>query len=381
MRLLHTGDLHIGKMLHEFSLLEDQREILGQISRIAEEEKADGVILAGDLYDRTIPAKEAVLVFDEFLTGLIDAGRLVFAVNGNHDSGERLSFASALLEKRGLYIAGRFEGGLKKIVCTDEYGTVNVYLMPFVKPAQIKEWAGWEGDGFFYQQEAEAILGTAQIDTSERNVLVAHHFVTDCGREPELSDSDSRVQVGGTDQVEAALFSDFDYTALGHIHRSQQIGERAVYYAGSPLKYSFSEAGQEKSVLLIDLKEKGNITVTKRPLTPLHDMRRIRGRLQELIREEVVCAADREDYLSVTLTDKDELLEPIQTLRSVYPNVMQLIIEKDEGSEERSFSAVGDIRKKSSLELFSEFYEQVRGEKPDEERLCVVREALEEIEG
>jgi len=381
MRLLHTGDLHIGKILYEFSLLEDQRNILKQISKIAEEEKVDGVILAGDLYDRTIPAKEAVLVLDEFLTGLINMGKQVFAINGNHDSGERLSFVNTLLEEKGLYLAGKFENGLKKVIWQDEYGSINIYLMPFVKPVQIREWAGWEGEGFFYQQAAKAILSASFVNPLERNVLIAHHFVTDSGREPKLSDSDSRVQVGGTDQVEASLFSAFDYTALGHIHRPQQIGEKPVYYAGSPLKYSFSEAGQEKSVLLIDLKEKGNLTVTKRALTPLHDMRRIKGKLAELIQKDVVNAADREDYLSVTLTDKEELFDPIRTLRSVYPNVMQLILEKNEEQEEKGVSLTEDIQKKSSLELFSEFYEQVQGEKPDEERLSVVKEALLELEG
>ncbi len=371
MKLLHTGDLHIGKIVNEFSLIEDQRLFLQQIISIAVKEQADAVIIAGDVYDRAIPSAEAVTILDEFLSELIDSSIQVFMISGNHDSPERVGFADRILEKQGLYIAGSVAQGIKQVVLQDAYGDVNFVLIPFVKPSVV---------GAKNSQEAmEKMLQQVNYET-KRIVLVTHYFVTDRENNPELSDSETTINIGGLDNVEASLFDNFTYVALGHIHKPQKIGKHPVYYAGTPIKYSFSETNQSKGLNLVEIDEQGNTRVRQVPIKSLHDMRKIKGELQELMRPEIVHLGDRNDYLQVTLTNKEELIDPIGTLRTQYPNTMQLILEKNEieGKE----IDLGKLKKsKSLLELYQDFYEIVREDSLSGERMRVVLEAMKEAEG
>ncbi|MBO5279047.1 MAG: exonuclease SbcCD subunit D [Lachnospiraceae bacterium] len=359
MRFLHTGDLHIGKTVHEFSMLKDQSYILNQIAEIAKKERVDALLIAGDVYDRSVPPAEAVSVFDAFVEQIRNLGITIYVISGNHDSAERLSFASGLLKKQGLIIEGEADGKARQYRLSDETGEVCLYLLPYQKNTQLKE-------------ALEAVC----VDENAVNILMAHAFAVAGSELPKLSDSEVLPQVGTVDAVDVSLFDKFDYTALGHLHGAQQIGTGAVYYAGSPLKYSFSECNQEKSVWLVETQGR-NVSVKRWPLRPLHDMREIEGELSVLIREDIASLADREDYLSVTLTDREELLDAMGSLRTVYPNVMKLILKKNLAGEEMSWESAKQAREKSLPELFSEFYQAVRGEEPDEERLAVIREASE----
>ncbi len=392
MKFVHTGDLHIGKIVNGFSMIEDQRYILKQVYEISRREKADALVLAGDIYDRAIPPADAVVLFNDFLTDMVRAGIPVLMISGNHDSPERLGFADAILEEEGIYIAGVYKEELKKVEIADTYGNVSFVLMPFVKPASVGAKTSGEAVGNMLSMEKGGKEGNIDKDDMDkdntnkegedgiRRVLVTHYFVTDQGREPELSDGETTIHVGGLDNVEASLFDGFDYVALGHIHKPQKIGEREVYYAGAPLAYSFSEAGQEKGINLIEMGKKGEVTMRRIPIKPLHEMRRIRGKLQELMQPEVVGAAQAEDYIRAELTDEEELIDPIGTLRSVYPNVMQILLTKNERKESMDYISRPEEKKKSIPQLFLGFYEMIRGEKPDEGRMKVVEEAAKEAE-
>ncbi|MDE5891473.1 MAG: exonuclease SbcCD subunit D, partial [Acetatifactor sp.] len=344
MKFLHTGDLHIGKKLFEASILEDQAYILEQICGIALAEQVQAVVLAGDLYDRSVPPAEAVSLMDDFLTRLVQAGIPVIAISGNHDSPERISFGGKILEKQGLYMSGTYDGSLRRVEIDDGETRVRFVCLPFVKPAVVEETTSAgavakilqrEGllaeDGEKTDQEKEAVHvesieeGTAvHVENAEtadaepketvRQVLVTHYFVTgENGWTPQLSDSETGVDVGGIDNIPADIFSRFDYVALGHIHRYQQVGGRPIWYAGAPMKYSFSEARDTKSVNIVELRGQEEAVVTRKYLTPLHEMRCIKGRLEELISPKVVCAegVSSEDYIQATLTNREELIDPI----------------------------------------------------------------------
>lgn len=378
MKFLHTADLHIGKKVFGQSLIEDQSYILDRIYEIALKEKVDAVVIAGDIYDRAIPPADAVCLLDDFLTRLSGAGIPVIAVSGNHDSAERVSFAGRILEKQGLHIAGGIQEPLKTVAMEDAYGTVSFVCMPFVRPA--------EAGAATSAQAVEEILGKQPmaLAANRRNVLVTHFFVLgDGGEEPEISDSETDARVGGLDAVPASLFGCFDYVALGHIHKPQHMGKGHVYYAGSPLKYSFSEAQWEKSVNIVELAEPGNVTVRKAPLIPLRDMRILRGKLQELMEPERIAAEGEKigDYLQVTLTDREELIDPMGTLRSAYPNVLFIQMEKNMDNRGEGYVCCLPGRKKSTAQLFGEFYEMLKGEPLDEKRREIVEEAAEEAAG
>ncbi len=372
MRILHTADLHIGKSVHDFSMLEDQRAILTQITEILQREKIDVMLLAGDIYDRAVPSAQAVTLLDDFLTNVSHMKIPVIAISGNHDSPERLEFLNGVLEKQGIFISGIYRDVLKKVTFEDSYGKVTFVCLPYFRSGEL---------GFKSSQEvAENLLAEAQIDTTQRNVLLTHYFVTEQGRAPELSDSETALQVGGIDNVEAEVFRDYDYVALGHIHRPQQIGSRMMYYAGSPLKYSFSETNQEKSVNIITLGEKGDITVAKEILTPLHDMRKIRGTMAQIL--EAAPDTPDMDYIQVSLTDEEELYDPMGTLRSVYPNVMELILTKNLIREEQQGEKRRADRSRTPMQMFEDFYREVRGNEMDEARrelmIRIMKEAEEE---
>ncbi len=368
MRFLHLSDLHIGKRVNEYSMTEDQRFILGQILKLAEEAKPDAVLIAGDLYDRSVPPGEAVGLLDDFLTELCARGTPVFAVSGNHDSPERLEFGSRIMRKNGVALAGAFRGRPDETVLADRFGPVHLYLLPFLKPASAAPFFGEEAGTT--QDAVRCALAAGNVDPRERNVLVAHQFVTARGVRPERCDSET-LAVGGSDEVDSSLFGAFDYVALGHLHGPQHIGRPEVRYAGSPLKYSFSEARQQKSVTLAELGEKGKVEITPLPLTPLHDMREIRGPIDELTRPEIAAQGAADDYIRAVLTDRREVADAVGRLRAVYPNLMRI----DFGSlgarapEDSDSAASGDLEHRTPEDLFAEFYRKQNGrDLPETER-------------
>lgn len=381
MKLIHTADLHIGKIVNEFSMIEEQKNALTQILAIAKEEEADALIIAGDIYDRSVPSAEAVVVFDEFLNRAVELGISIFIISGNHDSPERVGFAQHILKNQKVYIAGIVDETIQPISVKDSFGEVNVYLLPFAKPATIRH---------LYQDETiqtcedgvRKVLEQANVDENQRNVLVTHHFVTSKGKEPEQCDSESELLLGGTQNVDAGVFNAFDYVALGHIHGAQRIGRDTIRYSGSPIKYSFSEVFQKKSVTVVDIREKGDVVVHYRSLTPIHDMRKIVGALADLTNESVYSQADVRDYLHVTLTDKQELFDPMGTLRSIYPNVMQIAFEKFENRENASNKNNTVVkREKSMYEHFADFYADITGDALQGEYEQCVREIIDELGG
>ena len=375
MKLLHLADLHIGKRVNEFSMLEDQRAILKQILDIAEQEKPDAVLIAEDVYDKTIPPGEAVSVLDDFLTGLAFLKLPVFMICGNHDSAERLSFGSRILRRQGITIAAAYDGTLEPVLLHDEYGPVELYLLPFIKPALAAP--------FFPEQELEStedavrsILESVPDQPDCRRVLVAHQFVTNRGELPQQSDSET-AYVGGSDAVDALVFHAFDYVALGHLHGPQKMLRDTIRYAGSPLKYSFSESRQKKSVTIVELLEKGNTLVRQIPLVPLRDMREIRGPIDQLTDPQVVNSANPEDYIHATLTDTEELMDPIGRLRRFYPNIMRLDFENRLSKEIKLKNAASgeDLSQKTTMELFEDFF-QMQNQKEMTQEQTQVMESL-----
>ena len=353
MKLFHLSDLHIGKRVNEFSMIEDQKYILKRILDLAEEEKPDGIILAGDIYDKQIPSAEAVQVFDEFITRLAGRAIPVFIISGNHDSAERLAFGGRLLNSRGIYLSPVYDGSVTKIPLKDQYGTVWIHLLPFIRPSTVRHVFENEADLVTdVQTAAETVIRHMEIDLKDRNILVAHQFVTGASR-CESED----VQVGGLDNIDAAVFTPFDYTALGHIHSPQNVGTDRVRYCGTPLKYSFSEVDQEKSITVVELEKKGTVRTSLLPLKPLRDMRKLRGTYLELTDRSFYRDMNREDYIQVTLTDEDDVPDGLQKLRVIYPNIMQLLYDNQRTKTTQEVDAAQAVEKKTEMELFYEFYE------------------------
>ena len=382
MKFLHISDLHIGKRVNEFSMTEDQKYILNQILQIAQREQVDAVLIAGDIYDKPMPSAEAVQMFDWFLTGLADLGKKVLAVSGNHDSPERIAFGGELMRGRGVYVSPVYRGEALEIALQDSYGEIRVHLLPFVKPATVRHALEErpEDEGGIrlpesYQEALEIAVKRMEIDVKKRNILVAHQFVTGAGR----CDSEE-VAVGGLDNVDARVFNAFDYVALGHIHSPQSVGRETVRYCGTPLKYSFSEAEQEKSVTIVELREKGQLTVSTVPLVPLHDMRKIRGSYLEVMSKSFYQDRDREDYVQITLTDEEDIPDGMQRLRTVYPNLMRLVYDNSRTREDRTVEAVGQVEERSEMELFGEFYEMQNNQTMSGEQAAFMEKLIEGLQ-
>lgn len=379
MKLMHLGDLHIGRRIGEFDLIEDQHYILHEILKIADEEKPDGVLIAGDVYDKSLPNVDAVELFDEFLTGLASRGLPVYMISGNHDSPERLGFGSKILSRNNIHIAGVFEGSLQKESAEDEYGPVNIWLLPYLKPALVRPYFK-ETVIESYDDALRAVVNAAKVDQSARNILVAHQFVTFMGREPERSESES-LSVGGLDNVDTSAFDPFDYVALGHLHGPQRVGRDSIRYCGSPLKYSFSEAQQHKSVTIVELRAKGEVEIRAIPLTALRDMRQIRGPIDAVI-EAAQNDEHKQDYIHATLTDEGELFDALGRLRAVYPNLMELDFENTRTTAAPSKTAAGgDVARKSPMTLFEEFYENQNGMELTEEERKIMLGLFEQAGG
>ena len=362
MKFAHIADLHIGKRVHDFSMLEDQRYILDQMLGIFEEQRVDGILIAGDVYDKVVPSAEAVQLFDEFITRLAKLKMPVYMISGNHDSAERLSFGAKLFESNDIYISQVYDGKVKKVGLEDEYGLVNVYLLPFLKPATVRH-ALQRDDIESYEDGVMAALQECEVDASQRNALVAHQFVTGADR----CDSEE-TSVGGLDNVSAEVFDEFDYVALGHIHRPQKMGRETLRYSGTPLKYSFSEVEHKKSVTIVELLEKGSVQISTVPLVPLRDMRKVRGTYMKVTAKESYTAENKMDYLQITLTDEEDVPGALQKLRTIYPNLMRLEYDNKRTRENREVQAVEAQEQKSELELFGEFYELLNNEPMKEEQ-------------
>ena len=373
MKLIHISDLHLGKRLNEFSMLEDQRYILEQIVTICVREKADALLLAGDIYDRPIPPVEAVRVLDQFLNALVAQGICVCAISGNHDSAERVAFGADLMKRSGVHLAGIYDGTTQRVTLTDKFGEVIVYLLPFIRPSVVRHALGRD-DIESYQDAVEAAIQQMNIDQTKRNILVAHQFVTGAGR----CDSED-VMVGGVDNVDASVFEAFDYTALGHIHSPQNIGANMVRYCGTPLKYSISEAKQEKSVTVIEMEEKGHVTVRTIPLVPKHDVRTIHGSYMEVTARTFYQGTDPSDYVQITLTDEEDIPDGIQKLRTIYPNLLSLGYDNKRTRAQQVIEPQETMKQKTEQELFEEFYEKQNNQPMSEEQSHFVKELLAKI--
>jgi len=377
MRFLHLSDLHIGKNVNGFLMLDEQRYAFEQITRYIENERPDAVVIAGDVYDRTVPGIEAVRLFDDFLTELASMNVTVMIISGNHDSPERLNFASRLLSDKKVFICGAFDGAVQKITMNDAYGDVNFWLLPFIKPLSVRSFfEGCEANS--YGDALAMVIDKADINDRERNVLVSHQFFTRIGITPERSESEMD-PIGGLDAIDTTLIERFDYVALGHLHGAQKVGAENIRYAGSPVKYSFSERDQKKSVTLVELKEKGQLNITLLPLTPIHDMREIKGEIDVLTSKEILSQGDREDYMRVILTNEEELIDPWGRLKSAYPNIMGMTIENSRTRIDISDIAgsAEDAHKLSQYEMFGEFFLKSTGSVMTEEQTNIVRELME----
>ena len=375
MKLIHLSDLHIGKRVNEFSMAEDQKYILNQILEIIDREQPDCVVIAGDVYDKSIPSAEAVQILDDFLTRL--AGRKIPAamISGNHDSPERLSFGAQLMKESGIYVSPVYDGQVQSIGFADEYGEVRVYLLPFLKPATVRH-VYEEETVESYQDAVETAISHLPFNTSCRNVLVAHQFAAGASRcESE------EMSVGGIDQMDVSVFDDFDYVALGHIHSPQSAGRPAVRYCGTPLKYSFSEAGQQKSVSVVELFEKGRVEIREVPLTPLRDMRKIRGTYLELTARSFYQGTNTEDYIQAILTDEEDIPDGMQKLRIIYPNLMRLEYDNRRTRENRQIQQAADAEEKSETELFSQLYELQNNQPLDEEQKQFLEAVIRQVKG
>ena len=351
MRFAHISDLHIGKRLHEVSLLDDQAYILEEIRKILRDGKPDAALIAGDIYDKSAPSAEAVRLFDDFLSGLASDGQSVFVISGNHDSAARVAYGGRIMERSGVHLSAlAYEGGVRPVTLTDGHGPVDIYLLPFIKPVHVSL-AFPDEKIESYTDALRVAVEKMPIDPKRRSVLVAHQFVTGAVR----SDSEE-VSVGGLDNVDAAVFAPFSYVALGHIHRPQNIGSPRVRYSGTPLKYSFSEAGDEKSVTMAELDGKGEVSLRTVSLTPKRDLREVKGTYEELMKKENYEGTATEDYLHIVLTDEEDVPDAMRKLKTVYPNVLRLDYDNVRTRSGAVVEAAPETEEKSPLALAEEFY-------------------------
>lgn len=375
MKFMHLGDLHLGKNVNEFSMIEDQRYILNQLIGIIERESIDAVLIAGDIYDRSIPSEEAVKLLDYFLTELAKRDKMVFAISGNHDSDERMHFGSELFKANKIYIAGRYDGVIEHVDIEDEYGVLHIWLLPYMKASRVAHYYP-EDDTSSYNAAFRTAISKCSINTTERNVILIHQFVTG-NKEPELAGSEgSAVSVGTIEKISSDCFDDFDYVAMGHIHSGQSVGRETCRYSGSPLKYSLHqrEINSEKTVPIITLSEKGTVKIEKVPLKPLHEVRRIKGELKQLLEY----AVDTDDYIYATLTDEEIQFDAMARLLEVYPNIMKLDYDNKATKALQTDDGFGEIEGKSFEEMFEDFYSFIRGTSPDQEDWKIILEVARE---
>ena len=354
-------------------MIEDQEYILHQILQIVDDEKADAVLIAGDVYDKSVPSAEAVTLFDDFLCRLAKRKIPTLIISGNHDSPERLAFGNRLMEESGIFISPVYDGSVSTFTLSDENGDVDFWLLPFLKPAHVKRYfpdAGIES----YTDAVRVAVEKMGIDTAKRNLLLTHQFVSGAS-----TCESEEISVGGSDNVDASVFEDFDYVALGHIHGPQNIGSNQLRYCGTPLKYSFSEETHHKSVTVVNLAKKGDLELQLRPLTPRHDLRSIRGAFEELTDKSFYEGTATDDYLHIILTDEEDVPEAIGKLRIIYPNLMKLSYDNTRTRTNQVIEGAEDVQRKSPLELFDELYELQNNQPMSEEQRSFTQELIESI--
>ena len=375
MKFIHLSDLHLGIRVNEFSMIEEQEAVLSQILGIIDAEAPDGVLLAGDIYDKSVPSAEAVQVFDSFLAELAKRSLQVFVISGNHDSPERIAFGSRIMDVSGIHLSPVYDGNIKPVTITDTYGKVNVYMLPFIKPAHVRRFFADENI-VTYTDAVRVAVKNMNINEGERNLLVTHQFVTGAS----VCDSEE-ITVGGTDNVDASVFEAFDYVALGHIHGAQNCGSERIRYSGTPLKYSFSEITHQKSVSVVELLDKGELSVRTVPLTPIHDMSEIRGTFDELFASDYhVGNPIVDNYLRVTLTDEDDVPDAYARLRMIYKNLMNVRYDNKRTRENSEIADVTDVERKTPFELFAEFFALQNNSEMSEEQSEYMKKIIEKIE-
>ncbi len=373
MKFIHLSDLHLGKRVNEFPMLDDQQYILKEILAIIKDEDPDGVLIAGDVYDRAIPSEEAMKLWDDFLISLAQKEVPVYAISGNHDSAVRFSDHGALVEKTGIHLSPVYYGSAGKYTLNDEFGNLNIYLLPFVKPPMVR--------ALFPQEEIETYTDACRaaiehmgVDERERNIIVSHQFVTGAVR----CDSEE-ISVGGLDNVDVAVYDAFDYVALGHIHGAQSVGRETVRYCGTPLKYSLSEKDHKKSVTVVEMGKKGDVIIREISLIPMHDMRQITGSYDELMLRDNYEKTATDDYIHAVLTDEDIVIDAMAKMRVVYKNLMGISYRNTRTERDQVVADAMDVEKKSTLELFEEFFEKQNNKEMTDEQRQFVTELIREI--
>lgn len=376
MKIAHISDMHLGKIIYNYSMLEEQKNILDKISDILEKENIKTLLIAGDVYDKSVPSAEAVKIFDAFLVGLSKAGVEVFIISGNHDSNERISFGADLMALSGVHIAKALTKSTKDIkpcVISDQFGQINIYMIPFIKPIHVKTAFETE-DVLSYTQALKMLIDNIQVDTFARNIIVAHQFVTG-GQKCESE----QISVGGTDNVDSSVFDVFDYVALGHLHGPQYVGRETLRYCGSPLKYSFSEINHKKSLTIINLKNKGDIQLEFIPLVPLRDWQEIRGTYNELMAKDFYAKLNLQNYYRVILTDEDDVPNALERLRTVYPNILELKYDNKRTASNAQIGTAPQTENKTPEEIFSEFYKKQNNQELNAKQAKYMRELIEKI--
>ncbi len=371
MKFIHLSDLHLGKRVNEYSMLEDQAYILKKILEIVLEEKPDGVLIAGDIYDKPIPPAEAVQLFDDFLVQLAKLKQQAFIISGNHDSPERMAFGGRIMDAGGIHISPVYNGEVRPFFMTDEYGTVDIYLLPFIKPVHVRRFA--EEEITSYTEAVEYAISKMPLRTDHRNLLVTHQFVTGAARS-----ASEEISVGGADNVDANVFAPFDYVALGHIHSPQNCGSDTIRYCGTPLKYSFSEAKDRKSVTVVELKEKGNVSYRTIALLPKHDLVELKGSYAELtLKSFYENTSWQEDYSHITLTDEEDIPDAVGKLRSIYHRLMKLDYDNRRTRSQAEIGGADGAETKTPLELFADFYALQNNQPMNPEQETFMRKLIE----
>jgi len=373
MKFFHLSDLHLGKRVYEFSMLEDQRDILEKIVALAKEHKPDAVFIAGDVYDKSMPVVEAVQLLDRFLVWLNELGIAVFIISGNHDNAERVAFGAELLKNSDVHIVRSYNGKMQPVTLSDEYGELHIWMLPYLRPSIVRKHFA-DKDIITYTDALAAALSAATLDASARNVLIAHQFITGAA----TSESEE-ITIGGSENVDGSLFDDFDYVALGHLHRPQKIGRETIRYSGTPLKYAFSEADHTKSVTAVTMGDKGEIEISELPLVPLREMREVRGMYNEIMNRNNYRDTNTEDYVRITLTDEQDEPDAMAKLRNVYPNIMRLEYDNKRTQASGSFETAAPTGRKTPLQLFGELFEKQNGQPMNDVQSEYVENKFNEI--
>lgn len=373
MRFLHLADLHLGKRVNEFSMIEDQKYALKQVLNIIEEHNVQSVLMAGDIYDKSVPSAEAVLLLNDFLTELSKKKVTTFVISGNHDSAERIGFGSDIMSLAGIHMAKPYNGEVEQIIIEDEHGEICVYMLPFIKPATVKH-AHKEEEIITYDDAMAVVMKNINLDKNKRNILIAHQYVSGADR----CDSEN-MSIGGIDEVSGEHFKNFDYVALGHLHGPQHVHSENIRYAGTLLKYSFSEVHHHKNALIVDMGEKGEINFEKIDIKPLHDMRELKGTYEELTAKTFYEDMDTEDYFHITLTDEEDKVNALALLRTIYPNIMKLDYDNQRTRRNQDVMLTQKVEEKSPLDLFEEFYKMQNNMPMTEEQREMMKEMVQKV--